>query len=220
MTCPSCLSGDHNLCATSQPTIAGHHGGFADKVRARCASVVNLPRGIDLESTGPLFCGGVTVFNPLVQFDIKPTAKVGVIGIGGLGHLALQFSNAWGCEVTAFTSLVGGASPMDFNGMVRHYYLRKGPNVADLRVNLLHRNHRAMDSHALGLRIRNDLDAIAHEHGANLKLVEVPPGPPVMSPLVAEVYGPDRPTQRAIAERVLEVFDGTDACVPRNRVSA
>ncbi|MHC5215009.1 MAG: alcohol dehydrogenase catalytic domain-containing protein, partial [Planctomycetota bacterium] len=103
MTCPSCLSGDHNLCSKAQATIAGHHGAFADKVRARCASVVKLPRGIDLESTGPLFCGGVTVFNPLVQFDIKPTAKVGVIGIGGLGHLALQFSNAWGCEVTAFT---------------------------------------------------------------------------------------------------------------------
>jgi uncharacterized zinc-type alcohol dehydrogenase-like protein len=104
MTCPSCLSGDHNLCSKAQATIAGHHGAFADKVRARCASVVKLPRGIDLESTGPLFCGGVTVFNPLVQFDIKPTDKVGVIGIGGLGHLALQFANAWGCEVTAFTS--------------------------------------------------------------------------------------------------------------------
>jgi uncharacterized zinc-type alcohol dehydrogenase-like protein len=59
---------------------------------------------MDLESAGPLFCGGITVFNPLVQFDVKPTDKVAVIGIGGLGHLALQFLNAWGCEVTAFTS--------------------------------------------------------------------------------------------------------------------
>jgi uncharacterized zinc-type alcohol dehydrogenase-like protein len=104
MTCASCLSGDHNLCSDAQATIAGHHGGFAEKVRGRGASVVKLPQGIDLESAGPLFCGGVTVFNPLVQFDIKPTDKVGVIGIGGLGHLALQFANAWGCEVTAFTS--------------------------------------------------------------------------------------------------------------------
>ena len=102
--CALCLSGDNNLCATAQPTIIGHHGGFADKVRADANSVFPIPDGIDLESAGPLFCGGITVFNPLVQYDIKPTDKVAVIGIGGLGHLALQFLNAWGCEVTAFTS--------------------------------------------------------------------------------------------------------------------
>jgi uncharacterized zinc-type alcohol dehydrogenase-like protein len=104
MTCPSCLEGDQNMCAMAQGTIIGRHGGFADKVRAQAASVVVLPKGIDVQSAGPLFCGGITVFNPLVQFDVKPTAHVGVIGIGGLGHLALQFLNAWGCEVTAFTS--------------------------------------------------------------------------------------------------------------------
>ena len=102
--CAPCHSGDHNLCASSQPTIVGHHGGFADKVRAEANSVVPIPEGIDLESAGPLFCGGITVFNPLLQFDIKATDKVAVIGIGGLGHMALQFLNAWGCEVTAFTS--------------------------------------------------------------------------------------------------------------------
>lgn len=102
--CDPCHSGDHNLCQSSQATIIGHHGGFADKVRADANSVVAIPEGIELESAGPLFCGGITVFNPLVQFNIKPTSKVAVIGIGGLGHLALQFLNAWGCEVTAFTS--------------------------------------------------------------------------------------------------------------------
>ncbi|KVW96260.1 NADPH-dependent aldehyde reductase Ahr [Thiobacillus denitrificans] len=102
--CAPCHAGDHNLCAASQATIIGHHGGFADKVRAEANSVVPIPQGIDLESAGPLFCGGVTVFNPLVQFNIQPTDKVAVIGIGGLGHMALQFLNAWGCEVTAFTS--------------------------------------------------------------------------------------------------------------------
>lgn len=102
--CVSCRDGDHNLCATAQATIIGHHGGFADKVRAAANSVIPIPDGIDLESAGPLFCGGVTVFNPLVQFDVKPTDKVAVIGIGGLGHMALKFLNAWGCEVTAFTS--------------------------------------------------------------------------------------------------------------------
>lgn len=102
--CLQCHSGDQNLCRSSQATIMGHYGGFAEQVRATANSVVPIPEGMDLESAGPLFCGGVTVFNPLVQFDIKPTDKVAVIGIGGLGHLALQFFNAWGCEVTAFTS--------------------------------------------------------------------------------------------------------------------
>jgi uncharacterized zinc-type alcohol dehydrogenase-like protein len=104
MTCSNCMHGDHNMCADAEATIIGHHGGFADKVRARAASVVKLPEGLDLESGGPLFCGGITVFNPLIQFGIKPTDSVAVIGIGGLGHLALQFFNAWGCQVTAFTS--------------------------------------------------------------------------------------------------------------------
>ncbi len=104
MTCQACRSGDHNLCSASVTTMLGPHGGFADRVRASAASVVPLPEALDARSAGPLFCGGVTVFNPLVQFDIQPTDTVGVIGIGGLGHLALQFLNAWGCQVTAFTS--------------------------------------------------------------------------------------------------------------------
>lgn len=102
--CASCDSGDNNLCGSAQSTIIGHHGGFADKVRADAASVVAIPDGIDLSLAGPLFCAGVTVFTPLLEFNIKAGDKVAVIGIGGLGHLALQFLNAWGCEVTAFTS--------------------------------------------------------------------------------------------------------------------
>ncbi len=102
--CDYCNTGDHNLCAQTQPTIVGRHGGFAETVQAAASAVVRLPEGIDLASAGPLFCGGITVFNPMVQFDIKPENRVGVIGIGGLGHLALQFLNAWGCNVTAFTS--------------------------------------------------------------------------------------------------------------------
>jgi len=73
-------------------------------VRAQALSVVSLPPGVSPREAGPLFCGGVTVFNPLLQFGVSPTAHVGVIGIGGLGHLALQFAHAWGCDVTAFTS--------------------------------------------------------------------------------------------------------------------
>lgn len=105
--CHSCLSGDHNLCREAQGTIVGHHGGFADKVRAQAISVVKLPDSISNERAGPLFCGGITVFNPMVQFDLAPTSKVAVIGIGGLGHMAVKFLSAWGCEVTAFTSSPG-----------------------------------------------------------------------------------------------------------------
>lgn len=104
MTCQNCVSGDLNLCPKAEQTIIARHGGFATHVRCNQEWALPLPDGINIKNAGPLFCGGITVFNPLVQFDVKPTDKVGVIGIGGLGHLALQFLKAWGCEVTAFTS--------------------------------------------------------------------------------------------------------------------
>lgn len=104
MQCEWCLSGDHNLCLDGEGTIVGRHGGFADKVRAKQAWVFPLPDGVNPETAGPLFCGGITVFNPIVQLGIKPTDRVGVVGIGGLGHMALRFLKAWGCEVTAFSS--------------------------------------------------------------------------------------------------------------------
>lgn len=104
MICDQCLSGNHNLCARAEQTLVGRHGGFANKVRCQATWATPLPAGLDAKKAGPLFCAGVTVFNPLVQFDVRPTQRVGVIGIGGLGHLALQFLNKWGCEVTAFTS--------------------------------------------------------------------------------------------------------------------
>jgi multidrug efflux pump subunit AcrB len=91
-------------------------------------------------------------------------------------------------EVTDFQSYVGTASPMDFNGMVRHYYLRQSPNLADVRINFVHKKKRKQQSHEIGLRLRNDLQEIADRNGATLKIVEVPPGPPVISTLVAEVY--------------------------------
>ncbi|OCC22891.1 alcohol dehydrogenase [Croceicoccus estronivorus] len=104
LECEACDVGDHNFCSSAKPTMFGRHGGFADKVRADEKSLIPIPDGIDLVAAGPLFCAGVTVFNPFIEFDIKPSDKVAVIGIGGLGHLALQVANAWGCEVTAFTT--------------------------------------------------------------------------------------------------------------------
>ncbi len=92
-------------------------------------------------------------------------------------------------EVIEFTSYVGLASPMDFNGLVRHYYLRQGPTVAEVRANLVGKKSRATQSHALGLRVRDDLAAIARRYGAVLSVVESPPGPPVIATLVGEVRG-------------------------------
>jgi uncharacterized zinc-type alcohol dehydrogenase-like protein len=110
MHCHQCLSGDQNLCAENVPTIIGHHGGFAERLRVQWPWAIPLPDGLDQANAGPLLCGGTTVFAPLHVFDIKPTDHVGVVGIGGLGHMALKFANAWGCEVTAFTSTDGKAN--------------------------------------------------------------------------------------------------------------
>jgi alcohol/geraniol dehydrogenase (NADP+) len=102
--CHECLSGDHHLCATAQGTIIGRHGGFADRVRAQWTWVRPLPETLDMSKVGPLLCGGITVFAPFLIHNMPSTARVGIIGIGGLGHMALQFANKWGCEVHAFTT--------------------------------------------------------------------------------------------------------------------
>jgi uncharacterized zinc-type alcohol dehydrogenase-like protein len=104
MHCHECMTGQHNLCSQALPTIVGHQGGFADKIRAHWLWTIPLPDTLDITSAGPLLCGGITVFSPLYTYGIKPTHSVGVVGIGGLGHIALKFAKAWGCEVTAFTS--------------------------------------------------------------------------------------------------------------------
>ena len=91
-------------------------------------------------------------------------------------------------EVENFTSYTGTASPMDFNGMVRQYYMREQPHQADIRVNLLEKDKRQMQSHEILLRLRNDLTEIAEKHDANIQLVEVPPGPPVLATIVTELY--------------------------------
>lgn len=93
-------------------------------------------------------------------------------------------------EVKDYEIIVGKASPMDFNGLVRHYFLRQGMNVADIRVNLLAKEHRVQQSHEILLRIRDEITALAESLDANIKLVEVPPGPPVLASITAEVYGP------------------------------
>ncbi len=103
MHCRQCMSGSHHLCPEVQPTIVGHRGGFATHIRSHWAWVIPLPQALSGADAGPLLCGGVTVFAPLAM-HASPSDRVGVIGIGGLGHMALRFASAFGCEVTAFTS--------------------------------------------------------------------------------------------------------------------
>lgn len=107
--CSNCLTGNQNMCARLEQTIVARHGAFATRVRCHWTWATPIPAGLDVAKAGPLLCGGITVFNPFVQLDISPTARVGIVGIGGLGHMALQIANKWGCEVTAFTSSAGKA---------------------------------------------------------------------------------------------------------------
>jgi alcohol/geraniol dehydrogenase (NADP+) len=104
LSCPECLSGHHNLCQYGQGTIVGRYGGFADRLRVQWIWTRPLPDALDESKIGPLLCGGVTVFTPFFDYNLSPTARVGIIGIGGLGHMAIQFANKWGCEVHAFTT--------------------------------------------------------------------------------------------------------------------
>ncbi|TWO79602.1 multidrug transporter AcrB [Denitratisoma oestradiolicum] len=112
-------------------------------------------------------------------------------------------------EVRDTQSYSGAASPINFNGLVRQYYLRAGPEMGDIQVNLVDKSQRSRKSHDIAVGVRETVVAIAARHGGNAKVVEVPPGPPVLSPIVAEVYGPDYEGQLAVAKAVRQVFEGT-----------
>lgn len=116
-------------------------------------------------------------------------------------------------EVTDYQIYVGTASPFNFNGLVRHYFLRRGSNVADIQVNLLPKHDRKADSHAVAKRVRERIVPIAARHGAALAVAEVPPGPPVLQTLVAEVYGQDRAHREALALEVKRIFEETEGVV-------
>lgn len=109
-------------------------------------------------------------------------------------------------EVKDWQAYAGTAAPITFNGLVRQYYLRQGALVGDLQVNLVDKHHRNRQSHAIALAVRPQLTAIGKEFGASVKLVEVPPGPPVLAPIVAEVYGPDYATVRKTALALEQKF--------------
>jgi multidrug efflux pump subunit AcrB len=116
-------------------------------------------------------------------------------------------------EVLDVQTYAGTASPITFNGLVRQYYLRADAEQGDLQVNLIDKNQRSEKSHTIAQRLRPELEKIALTYGANIKVVEVPPGPPVMSPLVAEIYGPDEAGRQALAANVAKVFSQTPGIV-------
>jgi len=102
--CEWCTQGLENLCAQSEATCVHRHGGYANRVRANARFVVNVPDALPSEQAAPLLCGGITVYNPLRDHAINPSSRVGVVGIGGLGHLAIQFARVFGAEVTAYST--------------------------------------------------------------------------------------------------------------------
>ncbi len=116
-------------------------------------------------------------------------------------------------EVTDYQAYAGTAAPINFNGLVRQYYLRSGGDVGDLQVNLVDKHLRGEKSHAIATRERPALQVIGARHGANVKVVEVPPGPPVLSPLVAEIYGPEAEGRQQVARAVRKVFEQTPGVV-------
>ncbi len=116
-------------------------------------------------------------------------------------------------EVVNVQTYVGTASPYNFNGLVRHYFLRRGSNVADIQVNLLGKHARDRQSHDIAKRVRTRLVPIARRYAANIKVAEVPPGPPVLQTLVAEVYGPTQEGQHRVARQMRDLFEKTDGVV-------
>jgi alcohol/geraniol dehydrogenase (NADP+) len=104
LQCETCIAGDDNLCPQSTATIIGHHGGFANRIITDGRFAFPIPDALSSAETAPLLCGGITVFSPLILNHVLPTMRTAVVGIGGLGHMAIQFFAAWGCEVVAISS--------------------------------------------------------------------------------------------------------------------
>ncbi|MDA0691549.1 MAG: NAD(P)-dependent alcohol dehydrogenase [Nitrospinae bacterium] len=124
LRCEYCVRGLENLCPQIKDTCVFNHGGFAEFIHIDGRFAFPLPEALDSETTAPLLCGGVTVYSALNHYGVRPSMKVGVIGIGGLGHLALQFANAMGCEVTAFSSTP--QKQAEARGLGAHHFVFDG----------------------------------------------------------------------------------------------
>ena len=147
-------------------------------------------------------------FQVIVDMPNGTTLEETARATGALGRATLGQP-----EVVNLQTYVGTASPFNFNGLVRHYYLRRGPNVADIQVNLRPKGDRQLQSHEIAKQVRQRLLPIAERYGARVKVAEVPPGPPVLETLVAEVYGPAQDDRLAIARRIRDLWKRTPGVV-------
>ena len=119
--CEWCTRGMENLCPDSVATCVHRHGGYAERVRANARFVIPIPEALDSEHAAPLLCGGITVYNPMRTHGINPSSRVGIVGIGGLGHLAIQFARVFGAEVTAFST--SAAKEDEARGLGAHNFV-------------------------------------------------------------------------------------------------
>jgi multidrug efflux pump subunit AcrB len=204
---------------------AGHPGGRLGRVYARIARPVIARKGraalflvvvaaLSFGSLGLLYTQDVTV--KLLPFDNKSELSIVVDLPEGssveatdavlqrAARVAMELP-----EVISAQTHAGTAAPFNFNGLVRHYYLRQRPEQGDVQVNLEAKHHRDRVSHAIALELRARLSALDVPEGTVLKVVEPPPGPPVIATLLAEIYGPDPETRRAVAEKVRAAFEAT-----------
>lgn len=126
--CEWCLRGLENLCPEAEGTCVHRHGGYAERVRANSRFVIPIPEALSSEHAAPLLCGGITVYSPLRTHNINPSSRVGIVGIGGLGHLALQFAKVFGAEVTAFST--SSAKESEARGMGAHHFVNSRESKA------------------------------------------------------------------------------------------
>jgi multidrug efflux pump subunit AcrB len=191
-----------------RPFLRGHDG-------RRARWLLTLAIGILIVASVGLAAGKLVVLK-MLPFDNKSEFQVVVDMPEGtsleqttrvLSELGHYISGV--AEVTDYEVYAGTASPINFNGLIRQYYLREGANVGDIQVNLIDKHERERQSHEIAGSMRAPLQAIGKKYNANVKIVEVPPGPPVLSPLVAEVYGLDYPGQIEVARELRELFEST-----------
>ncbi|MFO1451943.1 MAG: efflux RND transporter permease subunit [Opitutaceae bacterium] len=174
--------------------------------------------GLLLVAVGFVLVGAVEV--KMLPFDNKSEFQVMLKTPEGTSleettRIAREMADAirQASEVRDFQIYAGTSAPFNFNGLVRHYYLRKGPNLADIQVNLVGKDERSDQSHAIAKRIRPAVAAIARKYGAAVAVAEVPPGPPVLQSIVAEIYGPDESQRLALAKEVRALMEGTEGVV-------
>jgi multidrug efflux pump subunit AcrB len=208
---------------------ASDRGGRLDRLyRSFMASLIRRPlhRGLFFAGMAALFAGALllvalgAVKVKMLPFDNKSEIQVLLdLDEGAPVEVSLRAARDIGRflstvpEVSDYEIYAGAAAPVNFNGLVRHYFLRQSPNGADIQVNLAPKEDRKEQSHAIARRLRPEIVALARRHGARAKVIEIPPGPPVLSTLVAEVYGPDHARQIELARRIEGLFEGTPGVV-------